>query len=54
MMEGWKNGRTERRIDGIMEGRNTGRMEGWVKEMFLNPIFQHSNIPLFHYSNFGE
>jgi hypothetical protein len=39
-MQEWKDGRTKDWNDGIMEG--------WPKEMFLNPIFQYSNIPVFH------
>jgi len=51
--EDWKDGRNA----GMLEKWNDGTMgKKWVKkdqpekEPDLNPIFQHSNIPVFHSS----
>jgi len=34
--------------DNKTEEWHDGKTEEWLKEMFLNPIFPYSNIPVFH------
>jgi hypothetical protein len=46
-MEYWKNGMMEEWKDGILEEWNDGIMEGWEEQMFFNPLFQYSSIPIF-------